>query len=339
MSQISTPLLDRKTLECERLLENRVVLATDRLDQACEHMSRVFAPVKIMLRNRVGTLKFRHCQLEFDSCSVHLLQYGLVTLAVPEMTNCYLIQFNVAGWCEISQADRTCVVGPASTFVINPVHEVRKVWGPDCRQVILWIDRTRLESYLSEIIQIDVRDRLEFLPIVQPFGSKDHVIRGYLDFLCRNLLADRGDIVHHRIRLPFERSLFSLLLATFPHTFSEAFDSSCGQPVPRFIRRVEEYIRENVASCISMDDLVQVSGMSARSIQLGFRRYLNTTPTAFIESLRLDLARERLIAAGPGNTTVTEVALGCGFKNLGRFSGTYRQRFGIRPSDTLRKGI
>jgi transcriptional regulator GlxA family with amidase domain len=63
---------------------------------------------------------------------------------------------------------------------------------------------------------------------------------------------------------------------------------------------------------------------------------MGMTPTAFLRERRLELAREML--GDPGlATTVTSVALACGFGHLGEFSTLYRHRFGERPSDTLRR--
>ena len=48
------------------------------------------------------------------------------------------------------------------------------------------------------------------------------------------------------------------------------------------------------------------------------------------------LARRALRAADPRRTTVSAIALDCGFWELGRFAVAYRRTFGESPSDTLR---
>ena len=47
--------------------------------------------------------------------------------------------------------------------------------------------------------------------------------------------------------------------------------------------------------------------------------------------------RQKLRRARPGQTTVSDVAVACGFWHLGRFSGAYKALFGESPSDTLKR--
>ena len=52
--------------------------------------------------------------------------------------------------------------------------------------------------------------------------------------------------------------------------------------------------------------------------------------------MRLHRVHEELRAADPHVTTVSRVAGRWGFLYLSRFAAAYREKFGERPSDTLR---
>jgi transcriptional regulator GlxA family with amidase domain len=56
----------------------------------------------------------------------------------------------------------------------------------------------------------------------------------------------------------------------------------------------------------------------------------------YLMTCRLELARNRLLSVGEG-TTVTQIALGCGFSDMTVFARKYREQFGERPSETLRR--
>jgi transcriptional regulator GlxA family with amidase domain len=86
----------------------------------------------------------------------------------------------------------------------------------------------------------------------------------------------------------------------------------------------------------SVARLARALGCSSRSLHRKVRREYGVSPMLLLRQARLVRARAELESASPG-TTVTGVALDCGFTHLGRFSCDYASRFGERPSQTLRR--
>ena len=107
-------------------------------------------------------------------------------------------------------------------------------------------------------------------------------------------------------------------------------------PVPRSIRRAEEFIRSRAGQPIALHEVAEAAGCSVRSLQLGFRQFRDTTPAAAIRQVRLEAARQ-ILALGESAQTVTDVAYQYGFTNPGRFSGLYKEMFGVSPADDLRR--
>lgn len=64
-----------------------------------------------------------------------------------------------------------------------------------------------------------------------------------------------------------------------------------------------------------------------------FRQNLNTTPTAYINQLRLRYARELLLKT---NLSILEVSLEAGYENLSHFYHLFREAFGISPGNLRR---
>ena len=76
--------------------------------------------------------------------------------------------------------------------------------------------------------------------------------------------------------------------------------------------------------------------VSARSLQDGFQRSIGVPPMRYLRNVRLDRVHDDLLAAGPDEATVSQVAGRWGFLHLSRFAAAYRERFGQSPSQTLR---
>ena len=82
------------------------------------------------------------------------------------------------------------------------------------------------------------------------------------------------------------------------------------------MRRVEQFIEEHARDAIALADLTGVAGVSTRALQTGFRRFRNTTPMAYLRSIRLELARAELAKAGRLGSSVAAVAYASGFAHL-----------------------
>lgn len=101
------------------------------------------------------------------------------------------------------------------------------------------------------------------------------------------------------------------------------------------VKKVEDWIEEQPAP--SVIGICQGLGVSQRTLQRAFRAALGIGPSRYLVVLRLAKARRALLAADRDETTVTTIAIDHGFRELGRFAVYYRQMFGERPSETLRR--
>ena len=102
------------------------------------------------------------------------------------------------------------------------------------------------------------------------------------------------------------------------------------------IRHVEEYVEANCNQPILIKSLTKVTGVSARTLFRTFQEALGCSPMAFVKKVRLECARSTLVRPG-SSTSVSGVALACGFSNLGHFANDYRCTFGELPSETLKR--
>jgi len=77
--------------------------------------------------------------------------------------------------------------------------------------------------------------------------------------------------------------------------------------------------------------------VSERTLRKAFHKIYGLPPHRHLRLLRLAQARGALLAADGQVVTVTEIATGFGFIELGRFSVEYRKMFGESPSKTLQR--
>jgi AraC-like DNA-binding protein len=100
------------------------------------------------------------------------------------------------------------------------------------------------------------------------------------------------------------------------------------------VQQAVDYIEANWNKPLLIEDLTAAVGVSARSLFRTFRRFKDTSPKAYLRTVRLGKANQMLVAAGR-ETSVAEVASTCGFNNAGHFAKDYHATFGEPPSATL----
>ncbi|MGW0160108.1 AraC family transcriptional regulator [Mycobacterium sp. NPDC003323] len=134
------------------------------------------------------------------------------------------------------------------------------------------------------------------------------------------------------------RMLASAVLAAFPHESpADRAVAADGDRQPLSLRRAVDFIRQNAARNIGVDDIAAAVFLTPRSVQYMFRRYLGTTPTSYLREVRLTNTHHDLMAGDCGATTVAATAARWGFVHSGHFAGLYRNTYGESPHQTLRR--
>lgn len=102
-------------------------------------------------------------------------------------------------------------------------------------------------------------------------------------------------------------------------------------------RAARELVAERLASdeIPTIVDICMSVGVSERTLQYAFRRYVDMSPLAYLRLCRLNHVRAILHMADPSVTTITDIAMRFGFVHLGRFAADYKRLFDESPSFTL----
>lgn len=105
------------------------------------------------------------------------------------------------------------------------------------------------------------------------------------------------------------------------------------------VGKVEQIARSQRGETLHIRFLCSICRVSERTLRNAFRSICGNTPYRYLRDLRMQQAREALLYPRSSATTVTLVAMQCGFLELGRFSVEYRATYGESPSVTLRRSV
>jgi AraC-like DNA-binding protein len=130
-----------------------------------------------------------------------------------------------------------------------------------------------------------------------------------------------------------EQAALVAFLCGTSHNHSHLLAAPARGGAPWQVRRVEDYIEANWNQPITVEALAALTNASVRSVFHTFKEYRGYSPMGFVKQVRLRRARQ-MLTGSTEEQSITDVALVCGFSNLGHFAHDYFKVFGERPSTT-----
>lgn len=159
--------------------------------------------------------------------------------------------------------------------------------------------------------------------------------------VMRLLSAIAIDLAHTTPLSPLASQLMNeaalrLLFEPTGMRHEDRFGRKTWRIMPRHVKQAIEYMRANADKPLRIRDIADHCHVTPRSLENGFRTFMDTTPLAYLRALRLEGVRQELRTAERPER-ISLIARRWGFVDLGRFAERYRMQFGELPSDTKRK--
>lgn len=119
------------------------------------------------------------------------------------------------------------------------------------------------------------------------------------------------------------------MLSVFPY-FVQLFltDALPEAAFPAWLSQLLEKMDAPENYTAGLPRLLELANMSQEHLTRSFRRFIGTTPTAYINAKRLSLAARLLLE---GELSVLDVSTACGFNSLSRFYKLFSARYGCAP--------
>ena len=92
---------------------------------------------------------------------------------------------------------------------------------------------------------------------------------------------------------------------------------------------VKKYVQNHYASMLDLNTIAQQFGFSASYLTKLFTKYENTTPSKYIRSYRMNIAKQLLMMP---DASINNVAASVGYSDPFHFSKSFKQTFGYSPT-------
>lgn len=178
-----------------------------------------------------------------------------------------------------------------------------------------------LQGEKSVVIAIDFEsDSLPVRPFRIDFSENNAIIFCFQDM---EIKWERKKSYY----MPECKSYFYKIVAMLSKQASQNEENSKLQ----IIEKAEQYMRENyLNSDFRIEDLSKITGTSLRYFETLFQSKYNTTPKAYIISLKIERAKELLLSE---KLLIKDVAIMLGYNDIYHFGKLFKARTGFTPSE------
>jgi AraC-like DNA-binding protein len=225
---------------------------------------------------------------------------------------------------------------PSSTVgtIVAPGESADLHYKSNFDQFVLLINPAPLLNKVQALTGSPPASPLKFAAALDYERPEGRALRRLVHFLAEESKAGH-EATPALVLAELEQAILVSFLCSADSNFSHVLRGKPRSVAPWQVRRAEEYIAANWDQPITVEALAVATNVSARSLFHSFKKARGYSPMALVKQIRLNRAKEMLSNPHAG-CSVTNVAYACGFGNLGHFANDYFERFGERPSDTLR---
>jgi AraC family transcriptional regulator len=167
----------------------------------------------------------------------------------------------------------------------------------------------------------------DFVSLEPRLHLYDKPIQHILSSICAELRAENP------VGRLYAESLATALAARLLRQYSGMRSPPGGLP-KRQLQQLLEYIDENVARDLSLQELASVVSASGSHFNVLFKKSTGTSPHQFILRARVQRAVDLIIGS---SSQLSEIALRCGFANQSHMSRCVRRFHGMTPAELRRQ--
>jgi AraC-like DNA-binding protein len=316
----------------------RIRTDTSDLEDARNQIGSVYCPHRLTVFGSLSAFRARHAEGGTSGLGVYSLSYGSGTtlLESSNFDDFVLVSQQISGRLVARAETGERLLLPGEHVVLDAHTAYRLRWEENCNLFHVRMPRTEFETAVAEFTGANEPAAVRFPLSWHPSKPGTRAVAKVMQFLLRNagpngLLAS-GALLSAQMR----RMLIASIVEAYPGSSHAADATSSGATRPPAVRRAIAYFEDAAADDIRISDAAAAARLSTRALQEAFRKHLDTTPMAYLKSIRLARAHADLRQSSvEEGTTVAAVAYRWGFGNLGRFAADYRREFGRSPREVL----
>ncbi len=246
----------------------------------------------------------------------------------PQVHDFYEIILIIEGQLNMEVNTKRFLLKPDMLCLIRPKDVHSKIIRESCKHLNLAFPQKTVHD-LFNYLKLPIH-RSEFLSqeIIRPVKlSQLQSFELQKKFESLNLVP-----LNNRARI--KSHLRYILMDILPSNFIHITDTKSSSIQPEWLSRYIDRVNTQAFLVRPNHEIIAASNKSHEHLCRIFKKHLHTTPTAYINDLRLTYAANLLIHS---DQTILDIALTSGFQNLSYFYKRFHEKYNISPAKFQKK--
>lgn len=244
----------------------------------------------------------------------------------PQVHDFYEISFITHGELQLVLKGKTFSLKKGDIIFVRPGEIHKKLETGKGEHINLAFPAEAFNS-LFEFLYSDSQKQkflaMEELPVIHLTNNETNFLRTKLERLAFMNIHDVATIKSYlRTQLVYIFTQYLIPELTFETKPEEQ------ENVPIWFQKLVQELDNAALNTISLDTLVGFSGKTKEHICRSFQKFLNTTPIAYINTLKLNYAANMLQHS---DIEIIDIAYSLGFQSLSNFYALFKKEFNLTP--------
>lgn len=272
-------------MKLSRPLHNHSIIRTSKIEEIREAIAQIYAKPTLdpAGTTRVLDAAIYHCKLQH--ISIGYGRYGApVSVEFPAVDR-FTQLIPVRGAGEIAHGKASIAISGNGGATISPDMGYKGIYDDSYEHIVIQIDAQALTTKLAALAGHPINEPLRIDPRVDLKRPGASALSTYIPLLA-NTLTDAKPPFPRWWVSQTEQLVMVMFLYGHRHNYSHLLERNPVDTAPWQIRRTEEYIENNWQEPISLEDLMQVSGVGALDLFRTFRKIRGYSPFEFLAQVR-----------------------------------------------------
>lgn len=197
---------------------------------------------------------------------------------------CQLLPIRGKGEVTIGGISTELAAGAGAVISADAAHKTNI--SPDYEHIVLRIGAQALAQKLAAMIGAPINEPLRMNPRQDWGHPAARMLRQYIPLLVDTLSGAAPPFPPWWVAQT-EQLVMTLFLCGHQHNYSHCLEQEAPEAAPYQVRKAEEYIEANAQRAVTLEELAEVTGVSAFSLFRSFKKSRGYSPMTFATQLRL----------------------------------------------------